>query len=203
MPKKTWDTAADWEAEYRIDGVAGYGQAMIDSPDFDERADALIALGVTLATDRILVVGSGPSAPLVMRLKDRGVVNAWGLDPSAHVQSRSGEWRGDVLVVDSDINGGGQLRQALRNGTGDDEFDWIVTEQLLESLEESPQDEIAVVLNVIEGGLFNALGNERCVHFVKVGWKDPVGSGYTVKTPAEWVAKAPDHTWMSVHGVQF
>lgn len=217
-----WDAEADWTQFYRVrvrtEGHPLYGQtvtygrewaAVCEEPGragltrFERRRDHLVALGI-VPSDRVLVVGSGFGF-LVDAFHDAGYANVWGLDSSSHVDANRTEIRGDTVVVSDDIRGGGRMRAALRSATGDDEFDWIVTESVVESYDDA---DVQVLCNVCEGGL-TGTDRSRIVHLVmdvltdvdtgearepRDRWIDPA---FNQKTLAEWNALRPDHTWMS------
>lgn len=87
-------------------------------------------------SDRIMVVGAGLGF-LIEAAKDDGFPNVWGLETSTYIIGRSGvEARGDVVLIDEDIRAGigGRVGSTLRQLTGDDAFDWVITEDILQDL---------------------------------------------------------------------
>lgn len=224
MPRVSWDGEADWTAHYDVrvrnpdhpqyGQRVGYGRVYAEvfrSPlvpgntEFTERRDHLIALGMA-PTDRILVAGCAFGF-LIEAFHDAGYDNVWGVEYSTHIENnRATESRGDVLFVEDDIRGGGRVRAALRNLTGDDEFDWIVSESVMESYD--PGAEMDGLLNAAETVLTIGKPQSNIVHLVmdvmtdaegaarepRDQWIDPAFSQFTL---AEWNAIRPAHTWMS------
>lgn len=223
MPRVVWNTQADFDNWYnvRVRNPAhpqfgqrvGYGRIYAEVfrdpgalgvlSEYEHRANLIEqsapAPGL-VATDRILIVGCG-FGYLIEALKDRGYPLTFGIDSSSDIESRKGvEARGDVVLVSEDMNGTGRTKNQLRQNTGDDEFDWIVTETMLESYDDA---EIQTILNVIEGGLYAQHSFDHALHLV-MDVRDParpddsIDPAFNQKTLAEWNAMRPAHTWISI-----
>ncbi len=194
VPRVTWDAAA-FETYYQgSDGVNGYGQRMNRDAIFGKRFRVLTTEFNMLPTDRILVVGCG-FGYLIDRFHDGGFPNVWGIDSSDDIEQRQGaESRGSTLWVPDTITGAGRIRNKLRQLTGDDEFDWIITESMLESYEDG---EVQTILNVCEGALTGS-DQSHIIHIV-VTKEDPAAPGYAPafnwKTIADWNLLRPSHSW--------
>ncbi len=202
MPRVVWDAAA-FDTYYRGStdtddhpnpADRGYGQRMNRDAMFGKRFRVLTTEFNMLATDRILVVGCG-FGYLIERFHDAGYANVWGIDSSDDIEARKGvESRGDVLWVSDEMTGVGRVRAAMRNLTGDDEFDWIITESMLESYEDN---EVQTILNVCEGALTGS-DQSHIIHIV-VTKEDPAAPGYAPafnwKTIAVWNLLSPSHSW--------
>lgn len=193
----TYDSRADWLLWYRVvvDGIEyTYGdapqhfwrEAVID------RADELENLGI-LPIQRILIVGSGMGY-LIEELHDRGYPNVWGLESSSYIDSKRGDIAGDVLFVSGNLTGGVQIRNALRDLTGDRVFDWIISEDVLTCY---PEPDIPTLLNAAESILASAQPLSHIVHFVTPGpFKKPEIQGkINDKTMAQWTTVRSTHTW--------
>jgi hypothetical protein len=207
----TYDTAL-WEGLYRHpirrpghpqfgQKVAGYSRelcAMMGDPHTTELDLWAKRWGLILAnfpigsTDRILVGGCAFGF-LIEAAKDAGYPNIWGIDNSPHIEANGPtETRGDVLLVQDDFTGGGRVRAKLRTLTGDDEFDWIITEDMISSFDDA---ELPVVFGVCETALLPAVPLGHIIHITST---TPGGIGHASinwKTLAEWEALAPDHSW--------
>lgn len=203
-PGLNWTTREDWLRAYRIqhaDGtVVTYGDDRswsVDNPENDvhRRADALIALGM-LPTQRVIICGCGPGGFLIEALKQRGLVNVWGVDSSPWVEQRKGIASGDVVWLAADFTG--NIGNAMRQLTGDNDFHWIVTESVLES---HYDNEITVGLNACEGLRNPQTPMSRIVHIVFTPPFNEPGL-FNEKTMAQWKAMRPTHTWMNAEGYE-
>ncbi len=189
MPRVVWDAAA-FDLYYQgSDGVNGYGQRMNRDAIFGKRFRVLTTEFNMLTTDRILVVGCG-FGYLIDRFHDAGYANVWGIDSSDDIENRQGaESRGSTLWVSDDIKGGGRIRNKLRQLTGADEFDWIVTESMLESYDDN---EIDVILNACEIGMSGS-DFSHIIHIVVTDpTLDPVFNRHTI---SQWKFLRPSHSW--------
>lgn len=200
-----WNLASSWADYYGAGssaGRVGYGRVWatddgrvpLDSGDLARRADALEARGIG-TTDRIIVVGCGFGF-LIEVLAGRGYTNTFGIDSSSDIESKKGvEASGDIVLVSEEMNGTGRVKAVLRQQTGDDEFDWIVTESVMESYDDS---DVQVICNVCEGGLYNTHTFANIIHMVfEPPWPKFPGV-FNEKTLAEWKAMRPAHTWVSL-----
>lgn len=191
----------DQACEYsptRLGEVVTYGRDyynQVGSP-FPQRWSNLVRdLGIVPA-DRVLVAGCGFGF-LIEAAHDAGFANVWGVDSSPFVETRQGtETRGDVTLVADDIRGGGRVRAALRQATGDDEFAWVISEDVLTSYDPATEPtEIDGLLNAAETVLAPGVDASHCVHMVSI----PVRPPFTNLTLSEWVAVRPTHTWIRLN----
>jgi hypothetical protein len=203
-PGLNWATRDDWLRCYRLtkdDGtVVTYGDDRswsVDNPgnEIHRRADALISLGIGLA-HRIVVLGCGPGGFLIEAFKQRGRPNCWGVDSSPWVESRKSIAQGDVVWLNANFTG--NIGNAMRTLTGDNDFDWVITESVLESYIDS---EITVGLNACEGLRFPQTPMSQIVHLVFTPPFDEPGL-FNEKTMAQWKAMRPTHTWMNAEGYE-
>lgn len=197
MPLVDWSDGTAWHAYYQgSDGTTGYGQRLNRDAIFGRRFRALTANFPIQPADRILVVGCA-FGYLIERFHDNGYPNCWGIDSSADIAARRGtEARGSVLWVKDTMSGVGRVKNALRALTGDDVFDWVITEELLESYTDA---EITTLLNVCEGALTPGTPQSHIIHIVAAAASYPVPSWQWFpgnwKTLADWNAMRPAHSW--------
>jgi hypothetical protein len=204
MPRAglTWQTRDDWLRFYKITKADGSVVTLgddrtwsIDNPENEvhRRADALKALGM-LPAHRVVVLGCGPGGFLVEALKLRGFPNCWGVDSSPWVEGRKAIASGGVIWLNADFTG--NIGNALRQMTGDNDFDWVVTESVLESYDDN---EVTVGLNSCEG-----LRNPQTPmsHIIHIVFTPPFDepSLFNEKSMAQWKAMRPAHTWMNGEG---
>lgn len=183
--------------------VAGYDSFMDKDRIFTKRFEVLTEAFVMGLTDRILIVGSA-FGYLNQRFIDAGYVNVFGLDDSDDIDNRKGvEMRADVANkhIKHNIRSGGQLRARLRQQTGDDEFDWVITESMLESYTDP---ELSQILDACEVGLFNGTDQSHIIHIITTKEReyagppddpDPYNPIFNWMTIAEWNAIRPSHSW--------
>lgn len=197
----SWDTQASWNRYYGGAGLT-YGRAWAYPADPEEshyatRRDRLIALGIA-TTDRILIGGCGFGF-LIERFHAAGYPLCWGIDNSTYIaDNRNTEISGSTLWVDDDFTGGGRIRNKLRQMTGDDIFNWVITESVLESLEDI---EMPPYFSACETVIDPAEPLTNIVHIVYV---PPFGPNYVgefnEKTIDQWKSMRPSHTWMDDYG---
>lgn len=206
MPRVSWDTEADWNAHYRVwdatQGVhVGYERQAMYA--FFPRRWALIEqhFPAIATTDRILVGGCG-FGWLIEAAHAAGYPNVWGIDYSTHIQTNRGtQSDGSVLFVEDDITGGGRIKAALRSLTGDDIFNWIITESVLEGYDDA---EMPQMLAAAESVLDSAEPTTNILHLVHATPHGTFGSQYgldpvfNVKSIDEWKAIEPTHTWVNI-----
>jgi len=210
MPRKLWNTQADWDAAYMIRirdpshpnhrQKFGYGRlAMARSKgpyddnmtEFIDRVAKLTELFPIVATDRILIPGCGLGY-IIEEFKNAGFLNCWGIDNSAHAAAKRGvEASGDTIFVEDDIRGGGRIKAALRRETGDDIFQWVISESVMESYEDNEMDQL---LDAAEAVIDPAKSLTNIVHMVlAMPLVDPM---FNQKTIAEWKAIRSTHSWV-------
>lgn len=172
-----------------------------------ERLTAL-EQGVRLNRDTdILVVGCG-FGYLVEVALDLGSTRMWGTDTSPWIQEeKATEARSDVAlrifdidITDSDASD--QFKTAIGSGNG--KFSWIVTEQVVESLDGGT--ELAPFLDACDalrsgpGGVCHIFTG-RLPDNPRTG-RSPhdLTMGLQWRTMEEWLAFRPSHYWLNVHG---
>jgi len=219
MPRKVWDTEQDWLDAYEIrirdhthplnGQKIGYGRTWaqrVEGPlddnltRFDTRVVKLTTLFAIGAADRILIGGCGFGF-LIDAFHDAGFPNTWGIDNSGHIATnRPTESRGSTLFVQDDFSGIGRVRNQLRTLTGDDIFNWVISEGLVESYEDS---ELAFFRDTAETLLDPAESKLNIINLV-YAVIDPTSpersldSVYNQKTIAEWKALEPLHSWVNL-----
>jgi hypothetical protein len=211
MPRVVWDQAT-YDLWYNgwVDGaLVTYGRAhqYAEADGFTpeqsgvaRRRDFLIANampGLT-ATDRILVGGCGLGY-LMARFRAAGYPNCWGIENSPHIESiKNVEAEDATIWVVDDFTGGGRVRNKLRTLTGDDEFDWVITEGLLESFDDA---ELPPYFSAAESVLAPGRPLAAIIHYVWVPpFADDVAGALNEKSIDAWKAMQPAHTWVSDTG---
>jgi hypothetical protein len=167
-----------------------------------ERRWANLTSRVTIpTTDRILVVGCA-FGWLIEAAKAAGWPNVYGIDNSPHISNVAGtpgqtEVAGGTVLVQEDFTGGGAVRNALRQATGDDEFHWLICEDVDSSF--SDAEITGVVVPTLESALYSSEPESQIVHLVscKHGGIDGNPLVYW-RTLAEHALLAPTHTWIDI-----
>ncbi|NND36537.1 MAG: hypothetical protein HKN81_05310 [Gammaproteobacteria bacterium] len=196
MPLFDGNDAAHWAAHYSW-AVDGSGNG-VDTSMYAARWAQVQALGVA-ASDRIIVGGAG-TGYLVAAAHDAGFPNCWGIDASTQLTDTPGRFQiaNGVLLVDRPMQGGGGTLARLRQLTGDDEFQWVVTEDLLTCYDPSDPD-VADIFAACETVLAAGEPLTQIVHLVSCDW-DPAfiaAPGFS-QSLAQWQALAPAHTWLEI-----
>jgi hypothetical protein len=208
-PGCTWATRNDWLNFYKIGKVDGsvvtYGDDRTWSGDVLEnevwvRANALkafiLANGGALA-NRILIAGAGLGF-LIETMKLVGFTNTFGIDASPWCQQQKATVNSGVVLVNADFNSAvNSLKNAFNAATGGRDFNWIISESVLESYENG---EITAITNNIPQLLANGMPNSRIIHIVYTPPFNSVPGVFNEKTMAQWKAMAPTHTWMNAAG---
>ena len=209
-----WDNATLWTALYRNqdnDGTfIGYGRRYAEIQDgnrsntelgvFIARWQALVNEFGILTTDRILIAGCAYGF-LIEIANDAGFANVWGIDNSTHIANNRGvESRGDVLFVEDDIRGGGRVKAALRSLTGDDIFDWVISEDVVPGYSVI---ELPPLLDAAEAVLDPGKLDSNIVHLMTILVPGKSGdSSQTWLTLAEWNAVRPAHSWRNIRNIR-
>lgn len=223
MPKVNFKTESDWLEVYReqIRDVShpqngqwvGYGRLWAqrsmgpyddELTRFNVRVAGLTSNFPIQKADRILIQGCGLGF-IIEAFKSASYPNAFGIDNSPFVASkRAVEAHVDTIFIEDDVKGGAAVKTSLRNGTGDDIFDWVISESMLESYEDA---ELKDLLDAAEAVLDPTKPLTNIIHMV-MSVQDPakpdqsIGPQFNQKTLAEWVAMEPDHSWYDyVRGV--
>jgi hypothetical protein len=208
-PGCTWSTRSDWLNFYRItkiDGsVATYGDDRLWSGDNLQnevwvRANALktfiLANGGALA-NRVLIAGAGMGF-LIETMKLVGFTNTFGIDASPWCQQQKASVNNGVVLVNADLNSSvNSLKNAFNTATGGRDFNWIISESVLESYDNG---DITAMLNNIPQLLSNGMPNSHIIHLVYVPPFGAAAGVFNEKTMAQWKAMAPTHTWMNAEG---
>lgn len=97
---------------------------------FNRRRDALISqYGITPA-DRILIGGAALGF-LIQSFHAAGYTNCWGIDDSPLITQGHPDVVDGVILISERVQPGGRIKNILRQQTGDDVFDFIITEDVL------------------------------------------------------------------------
>lgn len=210
--RKSWETLQDF-AEYRtlvVDRASPrFGQLLTYGRAYAENAGDTLTDDLTLyeyrvfrlrvrwnfkRTDRILVLGCGFGF-LIDVFRKEGFPNVFGLENSPWIwDNMKREKDPATVIVRADIRQRslGPLHRQLRKFTGGCYFDWVLTEGVLESYED---EELPLLLDRSEVFLNPVHPEVRVIHMVAVNRDlDPV---YNLKTPAEWEAVRPTHSWIA------
>lgn len=211
MPKVLYDTQAEYDGVYKIrirdPAHPKFGQklsytreAMARSKgpyddvmtEYITRAAQLTALFPIGLTDRIIMAGSGLGFT-IEAFKDLGFANIWGIDNSTYINSIKGtEARGDVEIIDETFRNTPQLSVKLTQVTGSNQFDWIITESILESYDDGA--EMDEILDVAELGLEDGLPLSNIIHMI---FPIPgIGIQFNQKTLFDWQAIRDTHTFV-------
>ena len=212
MPRVTWDTEAEFDDHYRqnirdpnhpqFGQWVGYGRLFAqhfsnpynsDITEYEDRANELISAFGLGATDRIWVMGCGLGY-LIEAFIDLGFTNIWGQDSSTHVANvRAVEARPDVSFAERGIN---SITPAEINAlTGGTQFDWVITESVLESYDDI---ELIPFFNTSAARLFGPTPNDHVIHMIKTfeptddDWK--VDPAFNRQSLADWKALKPDQS---------
>lgn len=190
MPLFDGDNPAHWEAHYSWATRDG----MDPVPAHGRWAD-LVARGIT-STDRVLIGGAG-RGELVQAAHLAGFPLCWGIDGSSILGNGRFTLANGVLMVDRPMQGGGGTLARLRSVTGDDEFDWVITEDVV-SCYDPTDPELAQILAACETVL-TGTDLSRIVHIVSCDWSPDFADapGYS-QSIEEWATLAPAHAWMRI-----
>jgi len=218
VTKADYDDPAFWASQYdcrnRNPTSANFGQKeagyLRDTLAFQEglylaRRDALVDAFGMGATHRIFIAGCGHGwlieafldlfGPNVDGRLDQGAHGVYGIDYSVHIASNRGtEARGDVLFVEADIRGGGQVQNAIRQMFGDNRLrsTFVVTESVLEGYD-VPSADLTQILDAAEIILESGQPLTNIIHMVTVDANPP----WIRLSLPEWKAVRPAHSWMS------
>lgn len=158
------------------------------------RRDNLLRLFPGMTTSqRYLIAGCG-FGYLIESFKTAGFPNVWGIDNSAYVSAnRATQASGDVLWVADDLRGGARVRNALRDLTGANTFDWILSESVMESYTDA---EVPQMLNAAESVLAPGRPLSNITHLVV---DDPgILAPCIARTLAQYNALRTAHSWVSL-----
>ena len=180
-----------WQVNYQ-------GEQDLPEAWYDRRNTILAEHPIAL-TDRVLVVGAGTGV-LVRAFRDVGYTAVFGLEPSDWIQGNALHMWGDVVLVDSDITQGNQLKARLRNGTGDDEFTWIIDEEMSTGYTDAELVEIRVNpstrwIDLPELLLSPGVPHSHIIHLVRTSGDPTIVNVHPIEW---WQALDPAHSWMEV-----
>lgn len=221
MAVDNW-TDAEWRHFYKIrDGrpgsptlgqrLQGYGREyyrILNYSDTDHLksfrrrwANLIASFPGIQPNDRVLVVGAAFGF-LIEAAKEAGYPNVWGLDNSPDVEARKGvEAAPGIIIVNADVRGiGGQVRNTLRQLTGDDQFDWVITEDMASCYSDA---EVQSMAPLLENLLFAGRPASNVIHVTSCLREGETRSDLllTWHTLAEWRALVPSHSWADSEGV--
>lgn len=158
----------------------------------------------------VLVVGCG-FGWLVEVMMDAGSNSAWGTDISTYIHSLLSNPDMNVpqvvqdRVLNVDITDPTAKAQFIAAGAGTNkgEFNWLVTELVVESFD-PVSDPVAFTAFLDALDNLRAPGQGGVAHYVADELPSTVGRhneslGMTWLTLAEWVAYRPAHWWVSAH----
>lgn len=217
----TWE--AMYQGKVRWPGNAQHGQVkhytregmtMLSAPGQDpsqfdvvpmyaRRWEQLTSVFTIPQSARILIAGCG-FGWLIEAAKAAGWPNVYGIDNSPYVIARKNEQSlpgkteksGDVVLVERGFSGGGAVLAALRNATGDDEFHWVISEDMTSSLDDTELAEMLVAAEIV---LYDTEPLSQIVHLVT-----PIRNGLSGdsalywRTLSEYKTFASAHTWVDV-----
>ncbi len=158
--------------------------------------------------DRALIVGCGYGY-LLEALKIKGIPNVWGIDLSSYLEVHHNDVADPLTGMAERHPGSGivweaaqdldknRVRNKLVTMTGDWHFDWIVTEEVVESLTNS---ELTTLANAMETVLSSGLSLKRIINVVadhKEGMRHNPALPMRWLSMDAWVALAPQYTWVS------
>lgn len=230
MPLHNYDTAEDWDAVYgpanssRVSSLVEYVQhtptrRTARNIPFSEdplkwqklvyghnddiewyhlRRDHILSLFSVGLADRKLVLGGGTGA-LAQSFIQAGHSNIWTLESSPWITGNTARMWDSTLVVNESINGN-QLKQRLRQVTGDDIFDWIIDEHMFEGYLDSELTNIEInpdtrFIDLPELILGPGVPQTHIIHLVHTSGNPAY---INVKSLAEWELLDSEHTWTEV-----
>jgi hypothetical protein len=163
---------------------------------FGLRRDRLLAAFPEMQTsDRILIVGCSFLGLEVKAFRDAGFANCFGLDDTDDWPGGPTDVVPDGVVIVNENVAAPALKTRLRQGTGDDIFDWIWSSDVLTSA--ADDTEAALWASAAEEVLGNvgdpsvATQLWRIIHSVTINAPPP----FLAKTLLQWQAVAPAHSW--------
>ncbi len=189
-----WDTA-QYHLAYRTDAddptTGRYDRTFPPYSLYQARCDAIIAAAAAppisrpmLLTDRILIGGCG-FGQLVDCFRDLGYTNVAGVDGGPHISDNIGLVTPGTIMLEEQIRGGGQFRARLRAGIGWDEFDWIISESMLEGA--GSDNNVIAALNFIQGINWSpGSGNTTTEIHMVVPLSPEQDPGYLWKSMGDW-----------------
>lgn len=187
-------------AEGRRRDWLSYGRelwAMQGSRVFEFRRDRILAAFPEITTaDRILVVGCSFVGMLVQRFREAGYTECYGLDDSDYQGNPDGsdDPAPGVVIVSENI-AAPAIKTRLRQQTGDDIFDFVISEDMIAGADDDT--EVLQWLGAAEAVLGNAtdptVATElwRIIHLTTLNAPPP----FLSKTLAQWQAMNPAHSW--------
>lgn len=199
MPLFDADNPVHWEAHYH------WAKADGRNPDPNMhaahwakvKASAPWIADPGVAGDRFLVGGAG-RGDLVQIIRSDGFPNCWGIDSSSLLGSGRYTVSGGIVYVDRPMQGGGGTLAKLRQITGDDEFEWVISEDLVSCYDPTDPD-LTSILDAAETVLRPGEPLSRIVHLVSVGWDPAFASAPGFDQPIEdWALLRPAHTWIGI-----
>ena len=169
-----------------------------DLPEYYyERRNAILVEHAIALSDRILILGAGTGA-LVKAFRDVGYSECYGLENSPWIQGNSLHMWNGVVLVDASLTAGNQLLARLRQGTGDDEFAWVIDEEMMVGYTDAELTAIEInpstrFVDLPERLLAPGTPQSHIIHLVRT-YGDP--TIINVHDIAWWTTLDPAHSWM-------
>lgn len=180
--------------------------------EYRHRVGRIVAQFPILPTSRILVLGCGsgflPEA-FIWWQTQQGQTEAsaqgriCGVDNSQFIQgnlvSEAHPLMSGRVVNQSLLDGTGvaKMRNALRNLTGSEFFDFVVTESVIESYTVAERTNF---LDKCATYRASATPLRNIIHIACDGWDASAIGGSPAMTLEEWAATRPAHSWISYNG---
>lgn len=180
--------------------------------EYRHRVERLVAQFPILPTSRIIVLGGGfgfLSEAFVWWQRSQGQTEAdaqrriCGMDNSQFIQGKLAT-EAHALMQGRMVNqslldgtGVGKVRNALRNLTGSEFFDFVITESVCESFTAIERTDF---LDKCETYRASTTPLTNIIHIACDGWDASGVGGSPAMTLEEWAATRPAHSWASYHG---
>lgn len=155
---------------------------------FTERAKKIIDFLQLPAGSKILVAGC--ALGYLMEELSKLSMTAHGFDNSAYIRSikNKEKVKFDIAYIDILSN---NFKTEVKAAFGIDQFDCVITEDLLTS-----HDEFTKIFQNCESVLSAGLAKSRIVHLIQPSAETP----FTAKTLVEWSSVNTNYTWLDQNG---
>lgn len=199
--------AQSWRSYYD-NGSNGYGtwlrsgqmkrpDRLVNGPLYDSGGGVVTPHPFSFApADRILIVGCGAGYS-IEGFRMLGFPNTWGLDYSSVLEASTGIITPGIesQIAWVNVAAGGQAKARLRNVTGDDIFDWVISEDVLPCYDTGA--EMDGLLDAAESVLTGS-DLSQIIHMVTPllpdNTQDP---DFLWLSLDDWKAVRPTHSWVS------
>lgn len=155
---------------------------------FEERARKIVDRLQLAKSSRVLVAGC--ALGYLMEEFARLSMTAYGFDNSMYIRSIKNKEKVKFDVAHVDILSN-NFKTEIKTALGQDQFDCVVTEDLLPS-----HDSFTKIFENCASVLAPGLPQSRIVHIVQINTDVP----FTSKTLTDWTALRPEHTWLNQNG---